>query len=375
MDAVFPTVSSHEQASTAPADEPGLGFQAAAGFYLGLVVTGIGMIAGAATGVATGTVLGFVPTTLTVVTILGHVLAKRAGGLPVWIGSRRRRRLGWFLPAIAFAATPFAVRALSTEASTVLVAASVVLAVVTGGCAFGLGRLCYHRYLEAITTDEPAATWTWRRSGLSSGPYLTAAVLLLSIVAGLASALAGNAFGLFWIVYGVFLAYALWSDRTDGWFDPDKSWNPPELRAHEAGVVVDRPVSTRLLPWETIGDVRLTDDELVLERPRRFDVRCDRAAIDDPEGVLEGIERVRAGFDAHADGSPADDSARHDTRTDTSGANGSRRGRGRTEATTDGRSGADAARDRRTDADQSEKTRALDVLGESDGGPSGTDGS
>lgn len=69
----------------------------------------------------------------------------------------------------------------------------------------------------------------------------------------------------------------------------------PRLEVHEQGFVIARPMRRRFVPWATITDVRLTDDELVFERQRRLDLRCHRATIDDADATLEAAERARDG--------------------------------------------------------------------------------
>ncbi|GAB3672456.1 PH domain-containing protein [Halopiger thermotolerans] len=278
--------------------EPDIGFQAGFGFYLGIVATGIAAIGGLLAGATTATLLGILPSALTAVAVVGHILAKRARGLPERIGASRWRRLASYLPAAGFGAVPVGLEVVpGLEGSTALAVAGGAFALLTGVSAFGLNRLSRKRYADAVADDEPAARWTWQRSGFVSGETATIALTAVTFVGGLVLAWTGYWIGLFWAVYGIAILLA---ERTewgglDG-VDPNEQWNPPEIRAHDAGLVIgDRT----FIPWERIDDVRLTDDELVLERDGAwFDIRCDRSAIDDPEAVLAGIERARAGTDA-----------------------------------------------------------------------------
>jgi len=100
--------------------------------------------------------------------------------------------------------------------------------------------------------------------------------------------------GLLFLVQGLEASGRL--DRLD--VDLGGSRTGRELRIHEAGLVAAGPTGTRLVPWTDIGSVSLTDENLVLERSW-IDLRCDRSAIDDPEGVRAAIEqrRNRAGLD------------------------------------------------------------------------------
>ncbi|SEW22808.1 PH domain-containing protein [Natrinema salifodinae] len=293
-------MASHDRRVPLDVGETDIGFQAGFGFYLGLVATGIAAAAGLLTGASTATLLGVLPSTVTIVAIVGHVLAKRTRGLPERIGRRRRTRLACYVPPAAFAALLLVPAVTPTTATTRFVVGTLVLVVLTGVAAFGLERMTRTRYVAALTADDPAASWPYHRPDFGAGGRLFTAFMVVTIAAGVLVAWSGNARGLVWALYGLFM---LLSARFEwgrwGEFDPSDRWNPPELRAHEAGLVVDRLVRTTIVPWGAIEDVRLTDDELVLGRRRFgcrcrwFDIRCDRAAIDDPEAVLAGIERVR----------------------------------------------------------------------------------
>lgn len=278
--------------------EPDIGFQAGFGFYLGLVATGVAAIAGLLAGATTATLLGILPSTVTFVAIVGHILAKRAHGLPERLGRSRRRRLASYAPAAGFAAvllglTSVPVPGLEGAVTSRLVVVTVVFVALTGVSAFGLNRLSRKRYVEAITDDEPAARWTWHRTGYQSGPVVATVLGAATTLGGLGMAWTGHWFGLFWTLYGLITLLAEWTDWGDDWntIDPSERRNPPEIRAHDVGLVIgDR----KLVPWEEIADVRLTDDALVVEREGfAFDIRCDRSVIDDPESVRDAIRRAR----------------------------------------------------------------------------------
>ncbi|SFB70995.1 hypothetical protein SAMN05444422_101378 [Halobiforma haloterrestris] len=293
-------------------EPPDIGFQAGFGFYLGLVAGGFAAVVGAFADVAAVTLLGVLPTTVTAVTIVGHVLGKRAVGLPERIGRSRRTRAVPYLPAIAFGVVAFVpgVTALTVRTRHLVVTA--IFALVVGVAGFGLERLCRNRYVEAVTADDPVVSWNYEPAGFLQGGAW-ALLVALAFVAGVTSLVAGNAFGLFWIAYAVLVI--AW-DRFDfggngakrggkrfslDTGDTDRTVG--ELRAHRRGIRLDRGRASKLVPWERISGVELTDDELVLERSRRFDLRCDRDAIDDPEAVLEGIERARRRETETVDGS------------------------------------------------------------------------
>ena len=288
-------MASHGRQLALEVGEPDIGFQAGFGFYLGLVAAGAAATAGLLAGVTTATLLGVLPTTVTAVAIVGHVLAKRAHGLPERIGRSRRYRLACYVPPVAFAATLLGSRLTPIDATGRFVALTLATVLVTGVAAFGVDRMARNRYVDAITADDPAATWTFQRAGLTSGGVVFSACMGITVVVGLAMAVLSNSvYGLFVAAYGVFLYATSQFDLGGEWndFDPAERWNPPTVRAHEAGLVVDKQFAKTFVPWDDVADVRLTDDELVVERRWR-DLRCARSVIDDPEAVLEGIERAR----------------------------------------------------------------------------------
>ncbi|WMT09484.1 PH domain-containing protein [Natrinema thermotolerans] len=291
-------MASYDRHRPLEVSDPDIGFQAGFGFYLGIVVTGIVAIAGVFADVGTAALLGILPSTVTAVAIVGHIYASRARGLPERIGRSRWRRLGCYAPAAAFTALLFTAGTMPIADTGRFIVLTVAAAVLAGVSGFGLERMAKNRYVDALTTDEPAATWTWQRSGGWTGEPAYTVIMAFMILAGLVSIWQGEWYlGPFWVVYGVVM---ILSRRYD-WYDLEETdrWNPPEIRVHEAGLVVDRSFWKGFIPWATVDGVRLTDDELVVERRRFgldssvFDLRCDRSAIDDADAVVEALERAR----------------------------------------------------------------------------------
>ncbi len=286
------------------AGQPDLGFQAAFGFYLGLVAGGLVALVGLAADVTTATLLGSFPTVVTAVTLVGHVLAKRSHGLPQRIGRRRLLRLACYLPAVGFAAAAVAPSVTSIGSDARYLAVTILLTVVVGVTAFGLERLCRKQYVVAITADEPTVVWTYQPASMFSNPDFWMPMLAF-VAMGLSASLAtGSVIGLLWIAFGVLIAVGSWMitvGDTNGKqyygtrfsLDVDAKKQQSELRAHERGVRHDAGRSSTLIPWEKISDIRLTDDELVLGRRFR-NLRCDRDAIDDPEAVYEALAEMKA---------------------------------------------------------------------------------
>ncbi len=291
-------MASHHRQLSLEVSEPDVGFQAGFGFYLGIVVTGVVAIAGLLADAGTAALLGILPSTVTAVAIVGHIYASRTRGLPERIGRSRWRRLGCYAPAAAFTAVLLTAGVTPIDATGRFVVLTVAAAALAGVSGFGLERMAKNRYVDALTGDEPAATWTWQRSGGWTGEPAYTVIMALMVLAGLVSVWQGQWYlGPFWVVYGVAMILSRHYDLYD--LDETDRWNPPEIRVHEAGLVVDRSFSKEFVPWGAIDGVRLTDDELVVERHRFgldssvFDLRCDRSAIDDPEAVYEALERAR----------------------------------------------------------------------------------
>ncbi|OVE85222.1 hypothetical protein B2G88_10835 [Natronolimnobius baerhuensis] len=277
--------------------EPDIAFQAGFGFYLGLVVTAGVMVAGILANVTTGALFGLVPSTLLIVTIIGHFIARRTRGLPERIGGSLPRRVASYLPVAALVAVPSGLSLTSTapfglEATPRLGAVTATSGLVLAATAYGLNRLSRTRYVDSRTDDEPIASWDWVRAGMYSSDTISMFAGLFLLISGLAIAANGSLFGLFWAGYGGFLALSSQYESAS-WADPSERWNPPEIAVYDAGLVLK---NRTLLEWDAISDVRLTDEELVIERERfARDIRCHRDAIDDPDAVLEAIEQARNG--------------------------------------------------------------------------------
>lgn len=267
-------------------------FVAALGIYFGVVIAGWSAIAGLFAGASTAIVLATTPGTVTGVLVVTLLVGDRFTWLAPRVGRNRWRRSVWALPPIAFLAVAVVAMTLGIWPSDRLLLATLAPALVSGAIAIGLAYQCRNRYVDAVTPDEPTATWPWHKTGIANAEWVFAASMAVLIVAGLGMVALGNWFGLFWAGYGLLMTAIAWPNSDTPWFDSQNRWNTPELRVHEVGLVVDKPFGNTIVPWDAIDSVRLTDDELVLER-RWLDVRCDRTEIDDSEAVVEAIDAAR----------------------------------------------------------------------------------
>ncbi|ELY44298.1 hypothetical protein [Natronorubrum sulfidifaciens] len=282
--------------------DPDLAFKAGFGFYLGVLVAGLTAIVGVLTDAATATILATAPSTLTAVLLLVFIFGHRLRGLPERIGQSRRRRLVCYLPAVAFAGVFVVPAVTSLESTARLGTLAIALSLLSGAVAVGVSRMARNRYVAAMTPDESVTTWTYHHAGYRTSEWVVTGGMALLVVAGLALVWNGSWIGLLWAGYGLVFVLSSRFGWFDTWYDIDPSgrWGAPSIHAHVAGLVLEQSFATKLIPWAAITDVSLTDDELVLER-RWLDIRCDRAAIDDPEAVLDGIKRARDGREPSTD--------------------------------------------------------------------------
>ncbi|ADJ14536.1 PH domain-containing protein [Halalkalicoccus jeotgali] len=304
---------SHRHDPTLPVEAfetPDAGFMAAAGAFLAAVLVAAVLTVAAAVGASVASVLGGVSTAATVGVIAGGVASSFVAGLPERIGRRSQRLVLPFVPAVVLVG--IAAIALAVPAIPALVALGAGIgAGLTLLGAFAIATMSRTRYARAMTPDEPTASVLWLkpnqdRRWFALGALWIAGYAALIVATGEFSA--GNTI-LHVLVWGVFALYRglelrlrLGKTGRDGRlariFDPDRlldltdRWLP-ELRVHEAGLAVVRPMQRRFVPWTTVADVRLTAEELVIERPRRFDLRCDRTTIDDAERLFDRIESAR----------------------------------------------------------------------------------
>ncbi|TYT63315.1 PH domain-containing protein [Natrialba swarupiae] len=305
-------MATRDRVDAADFGSPDVGFKTAIGFYTGILLAGVLAGGGVLAGVATPTLLSMFPTAVTVTTIVGFVLAGRATGLAERIGERRWRRLACYAPAAAFGAVVPISAATSIDLPSRFLVLAATLFVLTGVLGFDVAHMARSRYVAFLTRDEPTATWSYRKLSALSNRYALMAVWLAVIAGGLASAAVGGRFGLFWAFWGAVMLATLWmDDGIWGQFEPSDRWGTAEMAAHDAGILIETGLSSSLVPWERIDDVRLTDDELVLEQRLWPSLRCDRSVIDDPEAVLEGIDRAR---EQSRTTSPADPATEPDRR-------------------------------------------------------------
>lgn len=318
-------MSRHQQRPPPPEpfERPDIGFVAASGVYVAIVLL-MGFITVAlASGATAATILGGVTSTITGGLIVGSLLASRFEGVPERLGQRWRSLAVLFtIPCL------FALLSLVSFVSSISLAtatAAGIGSVLTGGVAAGIASMARTRYARAMTPGEPILTI--RRLNPNQGRWATVLGLLSISGAGL-SALSESGFAVMLLLVGAWSLFLGISTRTQGRrfakdeqsegetsrqrgrkvFGTTYSFDPtggmkylPELHIHENGIVTKQGERKRFIPWNFVRDVRLTPEELLIERHRGLDIRCDRAVIEDAEKVYEEVERVRGKMEAHAE--------------------------------------------------------------------------
>ena len=226
-------------ASTAAID-PGVGFQGAVSVSLGATATGVASLTLIAAGASSGALLSTVPGVTTVGLVVGALAAWARPGVAARLGAWRWRTVAATLPAAGIGFVTLGLFLFgdgSPEWHLVPPGVAAFAGTLAGRTA---AAIAHDAYVESVTADgSPGVSWTLKKTWRST--------------------------------------------RIDH-----------ELRAYEAGLVVDPPSSLalshrRLLPWAQFTGIRLTPVELVLERRWRPSIRCDRSAIDDAEAIEDAL--------------------------------------------------------------------------------------
>lgn len=284
--------------------QPNLAFQAAFGFYLGLIISGIVVLIGLLAGVTTTTLLTTVPTSMTAVILISHIVSKRLHGLPERIGHRRRLRLACYLPVVGFTVAAVAASVMSFGYSMQYLVLTILFIIVLGIVGFGFERLCRKQFIETVTVDEPNATWTYQPMGLfpwgnAWGPTVLLLITIIGVIVMII--VTESVVGLFSLAFFVIMIIGSWilskndsngkkyyGKRFSLEINSSPNTEQGKLHAHKLGLRHEQGRSQKFIFWEQISDIDLTNDELVIKRwPRN--IRCNRSAIDEPEVVYKSL--------------------------------------------------------------------------------------
>jgi hypothetical protein len=300
-------------------DPPDIGFVAASGVYVAIALLMAFITIAVASGASAATIFGGITSTMTAGLIVGSLLASRLDGVPERLGRRWRSSAALFSVPLGFALLSIVSLLSPLSLATAAVAAfGSVLATVAAG---GIASMARTRYARAMAPGEPIHTIT--RLNPNRGRWLLALGSLCLAGSGI-SVLTGHGAGLMLLLGGVYTLFLGISARSQGsrfskdeqsetptsrprgrkvfgtrWGNDmfDNSEYLPELQIHENGIVTEQGNSRQFVPWSLVTDVRLTSEELVIERRRGFDLRCDRAVIENAEKAYEKIERTRGEWD------------------------------------------------------------------------------
>lgn len=303
------------QASVLPEtlDAPDAGFMAAVGAYVAAVLVAVSLTIAFSVGASAATIIGSIPSAATVGLIAGGMISGHINGFPERLGQGWRWLAVPFLVPITFAVTSLVALLFPLLAQPIAIVTGIG-AVVTFIPASAIATMARTRYARAMAPGKPIATVPLLKPnrdlhwiGLGVVCFGGYGVVILTT----GTLTAGNtilwviAWGTFALYRGVTLRFGFRNPDQANWVDRilDTDWLTrstdvqwlPELRIHEAGIAITQPMRRRFTPWTTVTGVRLTADELVVERRRRFNIRCDRAVIKDAERVYEEIEQVRTG--------------------------------------------------------------------------------
>ncbi|NGM68196.1 hypothetical protein G6M89_04080 [Natronolimnobius sp. AArcel1] len=284
--------------SSAP--DPGAGFQAATGIYLGALVSGtlsLGMAIGDA---SSGVFFSVITTVFTLGLVVGALAAWWRSGLADRLGEQRWRLVLTGSPTVAIAGLAwllFATGAAASEWYLVPLAVTVSVALAAGWVLTAMAR---ETHLESII-DEPAVRWEWQRVGVDVAA-VGIGVAFLAVGLGLWTT-TGRTSIMFVVVAVAFILQGLSPLFVAGdspWASTALFYNPEafdrshhEIQATEVGLILEpmmKPSYKKRIPWSQITDIQLTEDELRLKRGWRPAIRCDRTVIDDADDVVTTVQ-------------------------------------------------------------------------------------
>ncbi|SFR93632.1 PH domain-containing protein [Halomicrobium zhouii] len=254
-------------------------FGIAAGLYLALLLSPAVLLAVSVTGwTEPGVLYGtFLVTGVGALALAGLVFSRHPGLVPR-LGSSP---LAW-LPAVM--GVVVAAGALATfeyaGGLSVLGAFFGLFAALVGTL---LGALARSRYANAVLED--AAEQLAFEAGWPQGPR-NRVYAVAGVVAGLSAIgwLAGVVAGFDWLVTLCQMGFSL--GLVTSVVGRSRTY-----RVTSAGLAVDEPLRTRLLPWSAFEGWDRTDDAIEVRRPWRVDVRLATDDLADPDAVADALAR------------------------------------------------------------------------------------
>lgn len=284
--------------SSNTAVDSGVEYQAAVGAYVGALLTGVVTIALVVGDVSSGALLSLLPSVFTAGLLIGAIVAWAHPETAVRLGSLRWPIAVCCLPAVALGAAVWLLSRADIVGTDWQLLPAALAAIGAALAGWILGASARDSYVESVV-DDPVASWTWEPSGPE---YAMLGWGLACFVASTACYLAFGKPLLMLFVVGIMLVLQglpveFWDDDTVrvpiriipvAYETEAPDFSRGEFRVADAGLIVApsmKPAYKSLIPWGRIADVRLTDDELVLERRWKPAIRCDRSGIDDPAAL------------------------------------------------------------------------------------------
>lgn len=271
--------STLQAADLTPARRSDPVFGVAAGVYLALLLSPAVLIAVSVAGWSDPALLygTFLATGVGALALAGLVFSRRPGLVPR-LGSSR---LAW-LPAVL--GVVVAAGALVTfEYGGGISVIGVFFGLFATLCGCLLGALARSRYASAVLAG--AAEQLSFDAGWPAGPR-NRLYAVAGVVAGLSAIgwLAGVVAGFDWFVTLCQMGFSL--GLVTSVVGRSRTY-----RVTSAGLAVDEPLRTRLVPWAAFEGWVRTDDAIEVRRPWRVDVRLAVDDLEDPDAVADVLAR------------------------------------------------------------------------------------
>ena len=319
-----PTGSARD-ASGARETSADVGFLAAVGVYVAVVLTVAAIATAVAIDASAAAIVGSVTTTATVGIVLGAILARRVEGPAVRLGGGRQATVLPFVAPAGFAIVTVVI-VIVDDVPGAAAFGTALGAIATTAVGYRLLAMARTRYARVAVTGRPIASAPWARPNGAAYWFafglgcLGLATVQLSVWDG-----GRGRPGVVFVLIGTFSLLMAIQRRT--WFEdrrstglvgrlvPDRArrsvlgweWVQPDpadsaafptIDVHEEGLVVTREMSRRFFPWSTVDGVERLDSEIRIRRSSGFDIRCDLRAIDDPEEFVSAIESASTDGDS-----------------------------------------------------------------------------
>jgi ABC-type transport system involved in multi-copper enzyme maturation permease subunit len=146
-------VAHRQQSPPDSLESPDIGFVAASGVYVAIVLLMVFVTIAVGSGATAPTIFSGTTSTATGGLIVGSLLASRLGGVPERLGRRWRSSAVLFVVPLGFAL--LSIVSFLSPLSLATAAAAALGSVLTGGAAAGIASMARTRYARAMASDDP----------------------------------------------------------------------------------------------------------------------------------------------------------------------------------------------------------------------------